>query len=69
MRLVVCRYVCLIFIATWWLLGSKVLAASASPSLLKAKQEAEAKAYIFEASRDDIILANDGSFIGSAADY
>jgi ABC-type Fe3+ transport system substrate-binding protein len=37
------------------LAGSSVMAASAAPALLKAKQEAEAKGYIFEINRDDIV--------------
>ncbi len=38
-----------------WLLGSYASAAAPSPALLKAKQEAESKGYIFETSRDEII--------------
>ena len=35
--------------------NGSVFAASASPGLLKAKQEAEGKGYLFEASHDDIL--------------
>jgi ABC-type Fe3+ transport system substrate-binding protein len=35
--------------------GARALAASANPALAKAKQEAEAKGFIFESNRDDII--------------
>lgn len=35
--------------------GSSVLAASSNPSLLKAKQEAEAKGYIFVSSHDEVV--------------
>ena len=42
------------FLASWGM-GSHALAASATPSLLKAKQEAEANGFIFETSRDEII--------------
>ncbi|MBI2988336.1 MAG: ABC transporter substrate-binding protein [Deltaproteobacteria bacterium] len=38
-----------------WLAGSSAPAASATPALLKAKQEAEAKGHIFEISHDDIL--------------
>jgi ABC-type Fe3+ transport system substrate-binding protein len=38
-----------------WLLGSQALAASPSPALMKAKQEAEAKGFIFETNRDEIV--------------
>ncbi|HET8564604.1 MAG TPA: extracellular solute-binding protein [Candidatus Binatia bacterium] len=42
-------------IAGLLLVGSNALAASAAPAVLKAKQEAEAKSYIFESSRNEII--------------
>jgi iron(III) transport system substrate-binding protein len=35
--------------------GSSVLAASSNPSLLKAKQEAEAKGYIFVSSHEEVV--------------
>ena len=35
--------------------GSSVFAASSNPSLLKAKQEAEAKGYIFFSSHDEVV--------------
>jgi ABC-type Fe3+ transport system substrate-binding protein len=38
-----------------WLLGSQALAASPSPALMKAKQEAEAKGFIFETNRNEIV--------------
>ena len=38
-----------------WLFSSLVFAASPSPALMKAKQEAEAKGFIFETSRDEIV--------------
>jgi len=44
-----------LFFAGSWLIGAAALAASPSAALLKAKQEAEAKGYIFETSRDDIV--------------
>ena len=43
------------FLFVWWMGISNAAAASASPSLAKAKQEAEAKGFIFPASRDEII--------------
>jgi hypothetical protein len=42
-------------IAAFGIAGSSVLAASSTPSLLKAKQEAEAKGYIFVSSHDEIV--------------
>ena len=39
-------------LSSWWLVTG---AASSSPALLKAKQEAEARGYLFETSRDDIV--------------
>src|SRR5262245_40848354 len=39
-------------LSSWWLLTG---AASSSPALLKAKQEAEVRGYLFEANRDDIV--------------
>jgi len=45
----------LVFVTFSWLISSSALAAVASPAVLKAKQEAEAKGYIFEASRDEIV--------------
>jgi ABC-type Fe3+ transport system substrate-binding protein len=38
-----------------WYSDARALAASANPSLAKAKQDAEAKGFIFESRRDDII--------------
>ncbi|MBI2986745.1 MAG: extracellular solute-binding protein [Deltaproteobacteria bacterium] len=38
-----------------WFLGSHAFAASASPALMKAKQEAEAKGFVFATSRDEIV--------------
>jgi ABC-type thiamine transport system substrate-binding protein len=38
-----------------WYFGAQALAASANPSLAKAKQDAEARGFIFETSRDEII--------------
>jgi ABC-type Fe3+ transport system substrate-binding protein len=38
-----------------WLISSLVFAASSSPVLSKAKQEAEAKGFIFETSHDEIV--------------
>lgn len=38
-----------------WLAGSDLFAASPSPALLKARQEAETKGFIFETSRDEIV--------------
>jgi ABC-type Fe3+ transport system substrate-binding protein len=45
---------CLITLSCW-IDGSQLLAASASPGLSKAKQEAEAKGYIFLTSKDEIV--------------
>jgi iron(III) transport system substrate-binding protein len=45
----------LVFILGWLLAGPDVFAASASSALLKAKQEAESKGYLFFTSRDEII--------------
>ena len=46
------------FLTIWfWALEARVIAASASPNLLKAKKEAEAKGYIFVSSKEEI-LAN-----------
>ena len=42
------------FLLTLWL-PAAVYSAAASPALLKAKQEAESKGFIFETSRDEII--------------
>ena len=39
---------------SWWL-SSNLLAAAASPALMKAKQDAEAKGYVFLASKDEIV--------------
>jgi ABC-type Fe3+ transport system substrate-binding protein len=38
-----------------WINGSSLLAASASPGLAKAKQDAESKGYVFISSKDEII--------------
>src|SRR5215813_4102714 len=38
-----------------WAAHSIVIAASTSPALLKTKQEAEARGYIFETSHDEIV--------------
>lgn len=38
-----------------WFLSAQALAASPTPASMKAKQEAEAKGFIFETSRDEII--------------
>ena len=53
MRRVLFLTVCLV--GGFWLTGASALAAAANPALAKAKQEAEAKGHIFEASRDEII--------------
>ena len=46
------------FMTIWfWALEARAIAASASPNLLKAKKEAEAKGYIFVSSKEEI-LAN-----------
>ena len=47
--------VSLIVIAPAAIVGSSALGASASPALVKAKQEAEAKGYIFVPSHDEIV--------------
>jgi ABC-type Fe3+ transport system substrate-binding protein len=49
------RVSCLVLIAAVGITGASVLAASSNPSLLKAKQEAEAKGYIFVSSRDEVV--------------
>ena len=55
MRFVASRYVCLVLIAACWLLPSQALAAAAGAPPPKAKQDAVAKGYIFETSRDEIV--------------
>ena len=45
----------LILIAPPPIVGSSALGASASPALVKAKQEADAKGYIFVPSHDEIV--------------
>ena len=45
----------LFFIICSWFVGQNGFAESASPSLLKAKQEAEAKGYAFFTDRDEIV--------------
>jgi iron(III) transport system substrate-binding protein len=42
-------------VAGFWLVGGSGFAATVSPSLLKVKQEAEAKGYLFETSHDEIV--------------
>ncbi len=42
-------------VLSYWLFGSQALAATPSPALMKAKQDAEAKGFIFETSRDEIV--------------
>ncbi|MBI2986338.1 MAG: extracellular solute-binding protein [Deltaproteobacteria bacterium] len=49
------RTVTVIVVLWSWLFGSSALAASPSPALVKAKKEAEAKGFIFETSRDEIV--------------
>jgi len=49
------RIIYLVLIAAFGIAGSSALAASSTPSLLKAKQEAEAKGYIFVSSHDEIV--------------
>jgi Bacterial extracellular solute-binding protein len=50
----VCSVRSLLYVAlsSWWLVSG---AASLNPALLKAKQEAEAKGYLFETGRDEIV--------------
>jgi ABC-type Fe3+ transport system substrate-binding protein len=45
----------LVTILGFFMQASSAFAASATPALLKAKQEAEAKGYVFVASRDEIV--------------
>jgi len=49
------RLTCIVVIAAFGIVAPSVRAASSNPSLLKAKQEAEAKGYIFVPSHDEII--------------
>jgi iron(III) transport system substrate-binding protein len=44
-----------LFAAAFSMLSGSAFAASASPALLKAKQEAEAKGYLFETSHDEVV--------------
>ncbi|MBI2988876.1 MAG: ABC transporter substrate-binding protein [Deltaproteobacteria bacterium] len=44
-----------LFIGWLWMAGSTVIAASPSPALVKAKQQAEASGYIFFTSHNDIL--------------
>jgi ABC-type Fe3+ transport system substrate-binding protein len=44
-----------IVVSAWAFWNSTVLAATANPSLLKIKKEAESRGYIFETSHDDIV--------------
>ncbi len=44
-----------IFLAAAWFSGSSALAAAASPALLKAKKDADARGYTFVTSRDEIV--------------
>ena len=46
---------CVVTILGTWCVSTKLLAAAASPAVMKAKQEAEAKGYVFLASKDEII--------------
>ncbi len=55
MRINVYKWSVLFLSLVYLLLGSGVLAASISPALQKAKQEAEAKGYIFLTSHDEIV--------------
>jgi len=45
----------LLLVASWVMIHSNALAAAPSSALLKAKQDAEAKGYLFETSHDDIV--------------
>src|SRR5215510_4590011 len=49
------RLTCIVVIAAFGIVAPSVRAASSNPSLLKAKQEADAKGYIFVPSHDEII--------------
>jgi hypothetical protein len=45
----------LIFFSAFWMSGASPCAAAADLALLKAKKGAEAKGYIFETNRDEIV--------------
>src|SRR4030095_12811292 len=49
------RFIFHLIVTAWLLFGSEADAASANPAVAKAKREAEAKGYIFETSREEIL--------------
>jgi Bacterial extracellular solute-binding protein len=55
MKIVLFVRIVALFALGAWCPCSQALAASPSPALMKAKQEAEAKGFIFETSRDEIV--------------
>lgn len=55
MKMNLFRSLILFIFAGSWLISPGVFAASANPALQKAKQEAEAKGFVFETSRDEIL--------------
>jgi ABC-type Fe3+ transport system substrate-binding protein len=55
MKNMIFRATALVAFLGWWHFAAQALAASAGPSLMKAKQNAEAQGYIFETSRDEIV--------------
>ena len=55
MRGKLCRLVGLVVLAGFWVITPEAWCASAAPGLLKAKKDAEAKGFIFETSREEIL--------------
>ncbi|MBI2985690.1 MAG: extracellular solute-binding protein, partial [Deltaproteobacteria bacterium] len=55
MNVVHFRQVAVLFLILSWLSTASGFAASSSPSLMKAKKEAEAKGFVFETSHDEIV--------------
>jgi ABC-type Fe3+ transport system substrate-binding protein len=55
MKIVFLVRIVALFALSSWFLSAQALAATPTPALMKAKQEAEAKGFIFENSRDEIV--------------
>jgi ABC-type Fe3+ transport system substrate-binding protein len=55
MKVGLCIQACLFWLAEFFAMGTICSAAEPAPALLKAKKDAEAKGFIFEISRDDIV--------------
>lgn len=55
MKCIVFKIIASMALACCWQVSTQAWAATANPSLMKAKQDAEAKGFIFETSRDEIV--------------